>query len=122
MTNFLKSSEPMPPRLGIVVSVSIMGGIENIAVDELQLRSAALLHKNSVLLRKKHSSREIQKTAPGDPGTVITIAYSACRFHLGNTDLSPPISLKLAKTALEMTFSPQLVGIYGTVFLPLCQA
>ena len=28
MTNFLKSSEPMRPRLGMVVSVSIMGGIE----------------------------------------------------------------------------------------------
>ena len=28
MTNFLKSSDPMPPRLGIVVGVSIMGGIE----------------------------------------------------------------------------------------------
>lgn len=37
MTNFLKSSEPMPPRLGMVVGVSIIGGIE---ILRLVIRSA----------------------------------------------------------------------------------
>ena len=43
MTNFLKSSEPMPPRLGIVVGVSIMGGVEILRLMSCSYRSPAAL-------------------------------------------------------------------------------
>ena len=75
MTNFLKSSEPMPPRLGMVVGVSIMGGIENIAVDELQLSLACSTSCTKIALCYERSiqlPRDTKKTAPGDnTGTVL---------------------------------------------------
>lgn len=51
MTSFLKSSGPMPPRLGMVVGFSIMGDIEY-WVGLVRRSYIACLHKNRALFPK----------------------------------------------------------------------